>query len=60
MVPRISALIKGVLIKLILLGFSSSVGAQNTVQGSLTVDSTTTALTHAYFDQYQDEYSQSE
>ena len=41
----------------ILIGSSTSGLAQNSVQGSLTVDGTTTPIKHVYFDQYRDEFT---
>ncbi len=46
-----------VMIGLILIGTAKGVSAQNSVEGSLTVDGTTTALKHIYFDQYREEFT---
>ncbi len=41
----------------VLSGAATGVIAQNSVEGSLTVDGTTTAIKHIYFDQYRDEFT---
>ena len=41
----------------ILIGSATSGLAQNSVEGSLTVDGTTTPIKHVYFDQYRDEFT---
>ncbi len=40
-----------------IIGFSPGVPAQNSVEGSLTVDGTTAPMKHIYFDQYRDEFT---
>ena len=55
---RLKATILGVvMIGTTLLGTSTGVIAKNSVEGSLTVDSTTAALQHIYFDQYREEFT---
>ena len=40
-----------------IIGFSPGVPAQNSVEGSLTVDGTTVPMKHIYFDQYREEFT---
>lgn len=44
-------------IGLTLIGAAPGVIAQNSVEGNLTVDSTTIAIKHIYFDQYREEFT---
>ncbi len=41
----------------ILIGAETSAAVQSTAKGTLTVDSTTTAIEHVYFDQYREEFT---